>query len=246
MARKKSSNISAEVKAQARRALTGHYGTVIAANLLYLIISFMIAEFGFSFIAGSGIVYLVLSFLFNGIAAAISGIFTLGLYFIYANLLFDQPASVQDLFHAFRENPQKAMAIAAVFYLADYVCLFPSTVYLGVTHTLAYRQLLFYLLLIALGNLAMFFFQLYFLFTYFLLLDYPSMTIKELFHRSIQLMRGRKRTLFYIEVSFIPLYLIGFLTFGVGCLYVMAYQFETVTAFYRYCVCDSGTRQQTF
>ncbi len=246
MARKKSSNISAEVKAQARRALTGHYGTVITANLLYLIISFMIAEFGVSLGTGTGIVYLILSFLFNGIAAAVSGIFTLGLYFIYANLLFDQPASVQDLFHPFRENPQKAMAIAAVFYLADYICMLPSTIYLSVSSAPVYDRLLFYFLLTALGGLAMFFFQLYFLFTYFLLLDYPSMTVTELFHRSRQLMRGRKRTLFYIEVSFIPLYLIGFLTFGVGCLYVMAYQFETVTAFYRYCVCDSGTGQQTF
>lgn len=246
MAHRKSSNISAEVKAQARRALTGHYGTVIAANLLYLIISFMIAEFGVSLGTGTGIVYLILSFLFNGVAATISGVFTLGLYFIYVNLLFDQPASVQDLFHPFRENPQKAMAIAAVFYLADYVCTLPSTLYLSMSSAPVYDRLLFCFFLMALDGLAMFFFQLYFLFTYFLLLDYPSMTVRELFHRSSQLMRGKKRTLFYIEFSFLPLYLIGFLTFGIGCLYVMAYQFETVTAFYRYCVCDSSTRQQTF
>lgn len=246
MAQKKSSSISAQVKSQARQALTGHYGTVIAANLLYLVLSFFIAELFASMAAGTGIIYVILSFLFNGIASAISGILTLGLYFIYANLLFDQPASVQDLFHPFRENPQKAMTIAAVFYLVNYICMLPSTIYLGISSAPVYDRLLLYILLMALGGLAMFFFQLYFLFTYFLLLDYPSMTVKELFHRSRQLMLGRKRTLFYIEVSFLPLYLIGFLTFGIGCLYVMAYQFQTVTAFYRYCVCDSSTGQQTF
>ncbi len=246
MAQKKSSSISAQVKSQARQALTGHYGTVIAANLLYLVLSFLIADLFANLAAGTGIVYVVLSFLFNGIASAVSGIFTLGLYFIYANLLFDQPASLQDLFHPFRENPQKAMSIAAIFYLADYVCLLPSTLYLGMIRTLTSHQLLIFLLLMILGSLVMLFFQLYFLFTYFLLLDYPSMTVRELFSRSRQLMRGRKRTLFYIEISFIPLYLVGLLTFGIGCLYVMAYQFETVTAFYRHCVCDSSAGQQTF
>ncbi len=239
MGLKKSSEISANVKAQARQALTGHYGTVIAANILYLLISLILAEFSTGLDVGSGIVRIVLSFVANGLTSAISGIFTLGLYFIYANLLFDQPASVRDLFQPFREDPEKAMTIALLFYLADYVCTLPSTLYLGTTYAVTSRQLLIFLLLTAAGYLAMFFFQLYFLFTYLLLLDYPSMTVKELFHRSSRLMRGRKRTLFYIEISFIPLYLVGILTLGIGCLFVMAYQYETLTAFYRHCVCDS-------
>ncbi len=246
MVLKKSSEISANVKAQARQALTGHYGTVIAANLLYLVISFLIAEFAAGMAVGTGIVYLIMSFLMNGVTTALTGIFTMGLYFIYANLLFDQPASVQDLFHAFRENPQKAMTLALIFYLLDYVCMLPSTLYLGLNSGfVSYHQLLVYFLIFALGNLVSFIIQLYFLFTYFLLLDYPSMTVRELFARSRQMMRGRMGTLFYIEISFIPLYLVGLLTFGIGCLYVMAYRYETVTAYYRYSACN-GTQQTSF
>ena len=67
---------------------------------------------------------------------------------------------------------------------------------------------------------------------YYLLLDFPDYSAKELLKMSWKLMKGNVGRLLYIQVSFLPLTLAGLLSFGIGLLFVQPYQNMTYTLFY--------------
>jgi len=67
---------------------------------------------------------------------------------------------------------------------------------------------------------------------YYLLLDFPNLEPAECCRRSIQLMRGHKWRYFKIMLSFIPFYILGILSFGIGFLYVLPYKEQTCAYFY--------------
>jgi uncharacterized membrane protein len=67
---------------------------------------------------------------------------------------------------------------------------------------------------------------------YYLLLDFPNYSVKVLFSKSLQLMKGNMWRLFHLEFSFLPLILLSFLTCGIGLLWLMPYMHMASTSFY--------------
>ena len=67
---------------------------------------------------------------------------------------------------------------------------------------------------------------------YYLLLDFPDYSAKELLKMSWKLMKGNAGRLLYLQVSFLPMTLTGILSFGIGFLFVLPYQNMTYTLFY--------------
>ena len=67
---------------------------------------------------------------------------------------------------------------------------------------------------------------------YYLLLDFPDYSAKELLKMSWKLMKGNVGRLLYIQVSFIPISLVALLSCGIGLLFVLPYQNMTYTLFY--------------
>ena len=65
-----------------------------------------------------------------------------------------------------------------------------------------------------------------------LVLDFPELSAKECLKRSRRLMKGHKWQYFLLMVSFLPWLMGGFLTCGIGLLYVYPYQKQTYAYFY--------------
>ena len=76
------------------------------------------------------------------------------------------------------------------------------------------------------------FMELQFSMANYLLVDFPDYEIPELLQTSIKIMKGHRLRLLYIMVGFIPLFLLGFLSFGIGNLWVLSYFRMTLTEFY--------------
>ena len=89
-------------------------------------------------------------------------------------------------------------------------------------------------LYIVLAVLALFYIYVEIMFTplYFLASDIKGHSALQLILLSSWLIKGQKMKLIKLRLSFIPMLLLGLMSFGVGLLYVYPYQFTTMAAFY--------------
>ena len=224
---------SAACKAQARGALTGKYGVAVGANLFVWGASFLLPQVILLLSPGNGLLFLLSSLALTFCAALLLGVLRAGLYFLYLNILFDRPATFGDLFYVFRENADKAIRVQAALSGLEIACLLPSMaaqfLLPGAAPAIVAARVLLYLA----GSAVWIFFQLRFSLSFFLLLDFPQLSALAVLRQSARLMRGRKGRLLYMALSFLPLCLLGLLSCGVGFLWLAAYFYETLAAFYK-------------
>ncbi len=67
---------------------------------------------------------------------------------------------------------------------------------------------------------------------FYLLLDYPDLTVSQIWKRSAQLMKGHRLRKVKLELSFIPWMFVSIFTFFIGMLWLSAYMNATYTEFY--------------
>lgn len=229
---------SAELKASARERLLGHYGTVIGAFLLNGVIS------GTATIAVSLVVDLstisgtVLYYAIMFLVSVLTGLFTSGNAYLYLKLICGHPVSVADLFYGFRLCPDKAVAMQAWIALITYIGSLPQIIlnYLMMTNLnhsdRAIKLMLPYALSLILSGVVTVMLTLFYAQAFFLLHDFPQYTAKELLRKSRRLMVHHKGRLFYLYVSFLPLMLLGLLSWGLALLWVIPYIAATEAAFF--------------
>lgn len=158
---------------------------------------------------------------------------TAGLSLFYLNIACGQPFSVKDLFVAFREQPNKYLLIALVqvlvsffFSIPGYACDFfyliqPSYQWMFLSYVCQLiGQLVSLPIVLGLSQ------------CYRLMLDYPSLSAREVLVRSFGLMRGHKGRLFLLMFSFLPLEIAALFTCGIGYLWLGPYMNMTYTYFY--------------
>ncbi len=225
-------SIRAQLKAEGRYALLGHLGLAVGSVILFLVLYALLHVItNYAMPVESGITGTVLSIVFSLFISAFSGIYEYGLICIYIKLLFRQPASIGDFFLGFRENQDKILILSLVPSLLQTIALLPAVICSYLVTSDAF--LVLYLVLLLLGTAVSIYGRLLFYPSLYLLLDYPDRTAAEILHRSIRLMKGHKRELLFLELSFLPLLLLTLLSFGAAGLWVGAYRRSTLTAYYR-------------
>lgn len=229
---------SAELKASAREHLLGHYGTVIGAfmitGLLTSVITLAVSLIvDLSTIPGT-IIYYTIMFL----VSILTGLFSSGSAYLYLKLICGRPVSVGDLFYGFQLCPDKAIIIQAWITLITYISSLPQIIlnYMmlaNVNHLDKIMNLMLpYALSMIFSGVVSVMLGLFYAQTYFLLHDFPQYTAKELLQKSRRLMVHHKGRLFYLYVSFLPLMLLGFLSFGLALLWVVPYMAATEAEFF--------------
>ncbi len=240
---------SASLKSLAKGQLLGKYGTVIGAYLLHFIclIPFAMAISLFintNSLAGT-LIYCFALFIFG----VFSGYFIAGESFIYLKIACNQTPFISDLFHFFREDALKIFHIQAVLTAINILCSMPALIVsnfishsilsfdinTAATETLPVSGSLFliYIVLYLAGTIINFYVQSLLLSqVFYLTLDFPEYTAPELLKRSIRLMKGSKGRLLYISLSFVPLLLLGMLSFGIAFLWLLPYMEAVYANFY--------------
>lgn len=229
---------SAELKASAREHLLGHYGTVTGAfmitGLLTSIITLAVSLIvDLSTIPGT-IIYYAIMFL----VSVLTGLFSSGSAYLYLKLICGRPVSVGDLFYGFQLCPDKAIIIQAWITLITYIASLPQIIlnYMmlaNVNHLNKLMNLMLpYALSLIFSGVVSVMLGLFYAQAYFLLHDFPQYTAKELLQKSRRLMVHHKGRLFYLYVSFLPLMLLGFLSFGLALLWVIPYMAATEAEFF--------------
>ncbi len=225
---------SASLKAMAKGQLLGKYGTAVGAYLLHFLCLYPITISVSLLINPISIKNVIISCMLASLVEVFAGFFIAGEVCIYLKIACNQPVFVVNLFTCFRENPKKVLCIQAVIAGISLISNLPTSivgVFLDVTKPDA-SVFLAYAVLFVLGLVVTIVTGLFLSQVYFLMLDFPEYTPQQLLQLSIRLMRGNIGRLFYIQLSFIPLYLLGFLSCGIGLLWLLPYVQATKTNFY--------------
>ena len=217
-----------EMKATARKSLEGNYGRAISMYINVRILGLLPSYITLLFFSESNIFQIVGSEIVRFILLAFLQVLQVGVCLFYLKLTCSQTASMSDLFHGFRNNRNKALTLGIIFTAISYLCLLPATIFSYNTSIPLYT----YYFTLAAGTLAASLLLLPFRQCYYILLDFPSLSVRQILLRSIRLMRGNIFRYILFSISFIPLLLLSFLSFGIGLLWVIPYMEASRTIFY--------------
>jgi len=224
---------SSNLKSSAREQLLGHYGSVIGGIFLIFLIKLSLFLLALSMVNLESIAGTLLYYTVSILISVISGILSAGFCFMFLKLTCNQPVLASDVFYAFQNNSGKAALLALFFTLMSDLISLPFTI---ISDFFMNHQdpiwLLISCLCLVLCGAATILFYLIFSQVYYLMLDFPEYSVKQLLQSSTQIMKGNKGRLFYLCVSFIPLFLLSILSLGIALLWVLPYVRCALTNFY--------------
>lgn len=232
---------SATLKNLAKDKLTGKYGMAMLILFLSEIISQSITYIAALFIPSNTIISFIISLFISLLLSIVTGVLQVGICLFFLNIACNQPYQINDLFYGFTSSggsssakTNKCISISFVFSLIQFICLLPYQMvsYFGL-NTPAFQTFLLPALLCWLGGM---FFSIIFTLSifpaYYLILDFPDLSAKEILQKSQKIMKGQKGKLFYIQISFLPLMLLCLLTCGIGFLWILPYMQMTLALFF--------------
>ena len=224
---------SAELKARAKGQLLGKYGTVIPTVLVVEIIMVSVSGILSFPLNPQTIPGAVLSFIIECLVQLLAGIFLAGQTYLYLNISCGGNIRVSDVFYGFTHHPDRAILIQLfqlLLMLASFVPLFAvlglwmviDSIYMLIPVAVAF----------CFGLIVSVIISLMYSQSYFVMLDFPDFTALQCLRFSRRIMKGSKARRFYLDMSFIPLYLLGLLTCCIGLLFVIPYVNTTYSNFY--------------
>ena len=234
-----------ELKDKAKDTLIGNYGTLILGSFLFsLIICLVIFIFGFVFFlsvtaslySGSGYSLAAFRMFRVGLLLGqiLSGFLSFGISYICLKLACGQPGHYTDVFYGFsRNNVFKTLILTLLRLAFSYICILPGEYFrAGYMQTPDASLLRMTILAYAIGCCIYIPIALALDMSYFLLLDFPDKKAAGILKDSFRLMKGNRKRLFSLQLSFIPLQLLCLLTLGIGGLWLEPYMNMTYTVFY--------------
>ena len=145
------------------------------------------------------------------------------------NVVYGQPVSSSDLFFGFKQHPDKAILIQLVISIISFICSLPSLI-IGLSSS---SSTLLMLGLSLLGSIVSILITISVSMVFYILQDFPDRPVFSIFKTSMRIMKGNKLRLIGMYISFIPLILLGIITFFIPLLWIYSY-IQTATAeFYK-------------
>lgn len=235
-----------ELKNAAKDKLDGKYTGAILILVLSSLISntatLLIDSIGTTTLntirqlSGSGAAYVIIFVVFNALlvlANIICTVMEVGITLYFLNIACNRPLSVRDLFYGFQNDSKKSLAIATAIVLCRLVCIWPFQ-YLAqnLLRTRDIKWLLYSGIALVIGICIYITISLGIALSFYLLLDFPQNSAKETLALCWRTMRGHRRRLFFLEMSFLPLVLLCLLSFGIGFLWLEPYMQTTYACFF--------------
>ncbi|MBD5520357.1 MAG: DUF975 family protein [Lachnospiraceae bacterium] len=225
---------SAELKAIAKEHMFNKYGTAIGAMVIVSMITMFVSFFSSIFIDTKTIAGIILNLLISFVISVFTGLFTSGQRYFYLKISCGRPITISDIFYGFKLFPNKAVLIQLYLSICIYVSMLPMTLmsYMVTLNPKNSLYMLLYSLAMILYGVVTVILSLVYSQAFFLLHDFPNYSAKELLAMSRQLMKGSKGRLFYLNVSFFPLLLLGLLSCGIAYLWLVPYMNATASEFF--------------
>ncbi len=224
---------SSALKADARELLLGKYKVaVLAYVLMELLVTgvLTLAELQVNLQTTTG---LLLYYAVYFIVVLLSTVLIVGQNHLYLNMFRDRAYETGNIWIGFRTCADRA--ILAYLIILGKTLLFAIPCIIATAIMLTTKNYYFALLV---GATAVFmiigctFVQLDYSQVFYLILDHPEESATQLLSHSKKLMKGHRGSYFYLLVSFLGIFFLSILTFGIGMLWIYPYFTATKTAYY--------------
>ena len=232
------------LKNKAKNVLSGRYYGAISILVFWALLYLLLEQFDVSLTssfyespltATNATLLTILSYAVPLLFSVLAEILQAGLCLFHLNLSTNNPAYAFDLLYGYFHQFQKFFCISGVKSVLAFVCTLPLNFIIDFRNTAGFWQSSTFLCLVLLQLLgfAVFFpISLALSQAYFLAFDYPALSFSEILKQSAKIMKGRKLQLFAIQLSFLPLFLLGLFSFGLGLFWVLPYYNVTLTLYY--------------
>lgn len=230
-----------QIKSISRENLLGKYPLPIGATLLYQVICDLISlPFIRMIYQGTTGKTSAIPLVVAGIAGLVivillAAIFNASVLGLHMKIARREDIAGRDLLYSFQNHPDKFAGFSFLLAVILFVCIFPGGFLLGISAASHAKAAMFAgsILLLAAGAVVFIWLLLSWSMAVFYLLDDPySITVTGAIRKSFHSMKGNRRKLFGLTVSFIGLAALGLLSFGIGLLWVKQYYNQSVTLFY--------------
>lgn len=226
-----------DIKNNAKIKLSNSY--VIATMATFILFSIYICFSFFSYtinisisdIGDSQIYKLIFDEIISLSVATLLGVFNVGFAFFFLNIACKGSASINDIFSAPTANFKKSLQLSFILAGVHTVCSLSYRLYEFKTITGNSENFAKYLILIicVLINIVV---NLHLSQIYYLMLDFPDYSVLEIINLSINKMRGNCFRYFKLLLSFIPLFILGILSYGIGYLWIVPYLHASKVEFF--------------
>lgn len=234
---------TADLKSRARVFLTGKYASFAMTALFLLLASVLLNNFFSVFLSA---LYRRIPLFQNQIVLVwiVRMIFSFFLGILITNVvpgvcLFclktikQIPTSFNDLFYAYRNETGKFFTVSAILTVPRLVFMLPFNIYydrFGSGFNLDFLYPMF--LSLAAGLILTIPVDFFYVTIYFLMLDFPHYTAWDAFAGAFRIIKEHRQKLLYMELSFLPVVLLCFLSLGIGLIWAIPYIAVTYSFFY--------------
>lgn len=221
-----------QIRAAAKDKLRGHYANAIWVFAGAEILKTTITNLSSLAIPQSPFMYPI-SFVLSYVLDIFFGIFEAGIILFYLKLCCNIPCGLDDLFWGFKNQVNKILKLQVVLSTISYVWMIPYYYFeatIGAQTSVPVMFMSFAVLGLCTGISTLV--KLPFLPCYYILHDFPSKSVKEILTHSTKIMTRNIFRLFTLKFSFLPLFLLGYCSCGVGLIWIVPYTYTAYTIFY--------------
>ena len=224
---------SKELKALAREALLGQYGSLIGAMFLLGMFSVILESVPVTITRNrEDTTSLIIQFVVTLIISVLVYLLQIGMTVIVLHMTRRQAYGLSDLFYTFRAHPDRFIIVSVIQIGISMILQIPAYIFLFLYPGDTIKRILLYLLLLLAGSIVSFIILLGFTLADLLLIDNESLGAIDAIRQSWAMMHGNKGRFFYLQISFFGLALLCILTLGIGMLWLYPYMMTTEAFFY--------------
>ena len=222
----------ATLKAEARGQLLGHYGVFIRIFIMTQLISLFLLQLIDS-ICPSGTVGTVMYYIGVVLIELLNGVLSAGAAYCYLQFSAGRDINFTDLFYCFKNHPDKAILIEFCNLLAVTVCFLPAELLLRLHKgSFEISAILGIVGIFIIGAVAYLWYYLNFTFLFYLMHDFPDRSVWDLFRICYKSMDGYRLKLLAYQLSFLPYWILGILSWGIGFCWINPYMNSSKVHFY--------------
>ena len=161
------------------------------------------------------------------------GLIRYGISRYFLSFITTKKASPANIFAGFKGSTETIIVVSLILAIISLVFQLPYLIYTFFFSVNTIHSFLLSLVLFLAGNLVVYLIEAYLAPIYFVICDNPGARLPWILVITFSLM-NTKNFFKYIglQISFIPLYLLGFLSFGIGLLWVVPYAYTSYAYFY--------------
>ena len=224
---------SKELKALAREALLGQYGSLIGAMFLLGMFSVILESVPVTITRNrEDTTSLIIQFVVTLIISVLVYLLQIGMTVIVLHMTRRQTYGLSDLFYTFRAHPDRFIIVSVIQIGISMILQIPAYIFLFLYPGDTIKRVLLYLLILLAGSIVSFIVLLGFTLADLLLIDNENLGAIDAIRQSWAMMHGNKGRFFYLQISFFGLALLCILTLGIGMLWLYPYMMTTEAFFY--------------